>query len=295
MERYQHTIRHAICAKGIGLHSGEDVVMVLKPAKPNTGIVFKRTDLRPAVSIKLVPGCIQDTQLCSALVEGSAKVSTVEHLLSAISAFEIDNILIELSAPEVPIMDGSSAPFCFLLDAAGRIKQEKLREYKRILKPIRVADGDKFAEFVPTTEDNFHLNFSIDFDDPVISATPSDVSYTLEPRTYSKEVARARSFGFKKDLDYLHANDLGLGASLDNVIGIDKDGVMNPAGLRYEDEFVRHKLLDAIGDLYAAGPIIGSFTGYKSGHALNNQLLRKMLAEKDCFETTTLDALQAVA
>ena len=289
MERFQHTIRHTMCAKGIGLHSGTEINMKINPAPVNSGVVFVRVDLSPKVSIKLSPESIVDTKLCTALVKNKVKISTVEHLLSALAANEIDNIEIELSGAELPIMDGSSSPFSFLLEAAGRVSQKKLRQYKRILKPVKVQDGDKTAEFYPIEEDEFQLKFSIDFDHPVIAKTPSEISYVLDAKTYSKEIGRARSFGFKKDLDHLHAHNLALGANLNNVIGLDDTSVMNPEGLRYEDEFVRHKLLDAIGDLYAAGPILGGFRGHKSGHELNNRLLRELLKSPDAFEVVTLE------
>jgi UDP-3-O-[3-hydroxymyristoyl] N-acetylglucosamine deacetylase len=289
VERFQHTIRHTMCAKGIGLHSGTEINMKIKPAPANTGVVFIRADLSPQVSIKLSPESIIDTKLCTALVKNNVKISTIEHVLSALAASEIDNIEIELSGAELPIMDGSSSPFSFLLDAAGRVSQKKLRQYKRILKPVKVQDGDKIAEFYPTDLDEFQLDFSIDFDHPVIADTPSEITYVLDSKTYSKEIGRARSFGFKKDLDMLRAHNLALGANLENVIGIDDSSVMNPEGLRYEDEFVRHKLLDAIGDLYAAGPILGRFRGHKSGHELNNKLLRELLKTPEAFEVVTVE------
>ena len=262
--------------------------MKLKPAPVNSGVVFTRVDLPHKVSIKVTPEAIEDTKLCTALVKNDVKVSTVEHFLSALSAHEIDNIEVELSAAELPIMDGSSSPFSFLLDAAGRETQKKLRRYLRILKPVKVHEGDKTAEFSPLDVDEFQFSFSIDFDHPVIAKTPCEINYVLNSKTYSKEISRARSFGFKKDLDYLRAHKLALGASLDNVIGLDDTSVMNTMGLRYEDEFVRHKLLDAIGDLYAAGPILGQFKGHKSGHELNNRLLRELLKNSNAFEVVTL-------
>jgi UDP-3-O-[3-hydroxymyristoyl] N-acetylglucosamine deacetylase len=278
-----------MCAKGIGLHSGTEINMKIKPAPVNTGVVFIRVDLSPHVSIKLSPESIVDTKLCTALIKNNVKISTIEHVLSALAATEIDNIEIELSGAELPIMDGSSSPFSFLLDAAGRVSQKKLRKYKRILKPVRVQDGDKTAEFYPRDMDEFQLDFSIDFDHPVIAKTPSEISYVLDAKTYSKEIGRARSFGFKKDLETLRSHNLALGASLENVIGIDDTSVMNPEGLRYEDEFVRHKLLDAIGDLYAAGPILGGFRGHKSGHELNNRLLRELLKTPDAYEIVAVE------
>lgn len=292
MERFQHTIRHSISAKGIGLHSGKEVSMTLNPAPANTGVEFRRMDLPRKPSIKLSAENIVETPLCTSLVKGDIKISTIEHLLSALSAYEIDNIEIELNAAELPIMDGSSAPFCFLLESAGRAVQKKARLYKRILAPISVKDGDKLASFSPGDEEEFHMEFSIDFDHPVIAKTPSKVRYILDAKTYSKEISRARSFGFSKDLEALHQKHLALGASLDNVIGVGETSVLNPGGLRYEDEFVRHKLLDAVGDLYAIGPIIGRFKGHKSGHGLNNQLLRKLLSTKDAYEVVTLDSLE---
>jgi UDP-3-O-[3-hydroxymyristoyl] N-acetylglucosamine deacetylase len=289
VERFQHTIRHSMCAKGIGLHSGKEVTMKIKPAPVNSGVVFTRIDLPHEVSIKVTPEAIEESKLCTTLVKGQTKIATIEHFLSALAAHEIDNIEIELSAGELPIMDGSSSPFSFLLDAAGKETQKKKRRYLRILAPVKVQEGDKVAEFSPLSEDEFQLDFSIEFNHPVIADTPCEISYVLDSKTYSKEISRARSFGFKKDLDTLQAHQLALGASLDNVVGLDDSKVLNPSGLRYDDEFVRHKLLDAIGDLYAAGPILGQFRGHKSGHALNNRLLRELLKTPSAFEVVTLE------
>ncbi|MDO8953780.1 MAG: UDP-3-O-acyl-N-acetylglucosamine deacetylase [Gammaproteobacteria bacterium] len=278
----QQTIKNCISVVGKGLHSGKDVKLTMLPAPENTGIVFRRSDLSPVVSIQVNPDKIQETMLCTMLVDNKVKVATIEHVLSALSALEIDNIYLELNAEEVPILDGSAAPYIFLVQSAGIVAQSAPRKYLRIKKTIRVEQDDKFVELSPHM--GFHLKVSIDFSHPAIANTPKEVEFEFSAMGYIKEVARARTFGFASQLDQLHSQGLALGASLDNAVGIDDTGVINEDGLRFPDEFVKHKLLDAIGDLYSVGAIQGSYIGYKPSHALNNRLLRKLLADCDAWE-----------
>jgi len=278
----QHTIKNSISIVGKGLHSGKEVKLTFCPAAENSGITFKRTDISPQVSIKVSPDKIQETMLCTMLVEHDVKISTIEHVLSALSALEIDNVIIELNAEEVPIVDGSASPFVFLLQSAGIIAQATPRRYLLVKKAVRVEQDDKFVELSPHS--GFQLNVSIDFQHPAISNTSKQVEFEFSPISYSKEVARARTFGFAAQLEQLHNQGLALGASLENAVGLDDNGVINEEGLRFPDEFVKHKLLDAIGDLYSVGAIKGSYKAYKPSHALNNRLLRKLLAEQDAWE-----------
>lgn len=287
----QRTIANEIRARGIGLHTGHEAVMTLKPAPENSGIIFRRVDLDMPVDFKVSPEIVGETTLCTTIVNlkpdasaSDAKVATIEHLMSALAGIGIDNLLIELTSDEVPIMDGSSSDFIFLLQSAGIELQEQPKKFVRILKPVRV-ENDKggWAEFKPY--DGYRLNFSIDFDHPAFQQTAEKMSLEFSSTSYFKEVSRARTFGFMKDMEMLRARNLGLGASLKNAIGLDEEGVMNDEGLRNKDEFVRHKILDAVGDLYMLGhPIIGEFSAHKSGHALNNQLLRALLSNQDSYE-----------
>ncbi|MDF2529645.1 MAG: lpxC [Gammaproteobacteria bacterium] len=278
----QQTIKNSISVVGKGLHSGKEVKLTLSPAPENTGVVFKRTDLKPQISIHVSPDKIQETMLCTMLVEGGIKIATIEHVLSALSAMEIDNIYLELNAEEVPILDGSASPYVFLLQSAGITTQNAPRKYLRIKKTVRVEQDDKFVELSP--HNGFHLKVSIDFNHPVISNTPKEIDFEFSKIGYTKEVARARTFGFATQLEQLHAQGLALGATLENAVGLDEKGIINEEGLRFPDEFVKHKLLDAIGDLYSVGPIKGCYTGHKPSHALNNRLLRKLLSDKESFE-----------
>jgi len=279
----QRTIKTVIRATGVGLHSGEKVYLTLRPAAPNTGIVFHRTDLQPSVEIPATGDRVTETTLCTGLSCGQAKVQTVEHLMSALAGLGIDNLHIELSAAEVPIMDGSSGPFVFLLQSAGIVEQAAPKRFARITRPLEVRDGDKIARFTP--HDGFRLAFTIDFDHPLMSPATSTAEVEFSTDTYIREVSRARTFGFMRDLEYMRERNLGLGGSMDNAIVLDEFRVLNDDGLRYADEFVRHKILDAIGDLYLVGrPILGAFYGYKSGHALNNKLVRALLAAEDAWE-----------
>ena len=284
----QRTLKNVIRATGVGLHSGEKVYMTLRPAPVNTGIVFRRVDLDPVVEIPASGELVTETTLCTGLSCGPAKVQTVEHLLSALAGLGVDNAYIELSAAEVPIMDGSAGPFVFLLQSAGIVEQAAPKRFIRILKPIEVRDGDKIARFTPYN--GFKLGFTVQFDHPAIPAAQSRAEVEFSTEAYIKEVARARTFGFMRDLEYMRERNLGLGGSMDNAIVLDEFRVLNDDGLRYADEFVRHKILDAVGDLYLAGhPILGAYEGFKSGHALNNKLVRALLAETASWEEVSFE------
>ncbi len=282
----QRTLKNTIRATGVGLHSGQKVFMTLRPAAVDTGIVFRRTDLEPVVDIPARADLVTETMLCTGLSQDSGKVMTVEHLLSALAGLGIDNAYIDLSAAEVPIMDGSSGPFVFLLQSAGIQEQGAPKRFIRIRKPVEVRDGDKVARFVPY--DGFRLDFTVEFDHPAIPKAQSRAVVEFSTANYVKEVSRARTFGFMRDLEFMRERNLGLGGSMDNAIVLDEFRVLNEDGLRYADEFVRHKILDAVGDLYLAGhPIIGAFEGHKSGHALNNKLVRALLADATAWEEVT--------
>ncbi|MGI8560229.1 MAG: UDP-3-O-acyl-N-acetylglucosamine deacetylase [Luteimonas sp.] len=279
----QRTIKNVIRATGVGLHSGEKVYLTLRPAAVETGIVFRRVDLDPVVEIPADAQLVSETTLCTGLSRSGAKVQTVEHLMSALAGLGIDNMHVDLSAAEVPIMDGSSGPFVFLLQSAGITEQAAPKRFIRIKRPIEVRDGDKVARFEPF--DGFRLGFTVEFDHPAIPASQSRAEVEFSTANYIQEVSRARTFGFMRDLEYMRERNLGLGGSMDNAIVLDEFRVLNDDGLRYADEFVRHKILDAVGDLYLAGhPIIGAFEGFKSGHALNNKLVRALLAEPSAWE-----------
>jgi UDP-3-O-[3-hydroxymyristoyl] N-acetylglucosamine deacetylase len=284
----QRTLKTPVRATGVGLHSGVKVEMTLRPAAPNLGIVFRRMDLDPPAELTADPYLVTDTRLCSMLESGAAKVSTVEHLMSALAGLGIDNLLVDLTGPEIPIMDGSSAPFVFLLQSAGIVEQDAPKQYVRITQPIEVRDGDKWARFVP--HNGFKVEFTIDFKHPVFDKSGKSVSIDFADTAYTKEVSRARTFGFMHEVEYLRNQGLALGGSLDNAIVMDEFRVLNQDGLRYDDEFVKHKVLDAIGDLYLLGhPIIGAFEAYKSGHALNNALLRELLQHQESWEYASFE------
>jgi UDP-3-O-[3-hydroxymyristoyl] N-acetylglucosamine deacetylase len=284
----QRTLKDSIRATGIGLHSGAKVYMTLRPAPANTGIVFRRLDLREPVDVPAQALNVSDTMLGTTLEFGEGKVATVEHLLSALAGLGIDNLFIDLTAPEVPIMDGSAAPFVFLLQSAGIEEQNAAKRFIRIVKPVRVDEDDKWARLTP--HDGFKVNFEIDFDPPVLRKHRQKASLDFSTTSFLKEISRARTFGFLKDVETLRARDLALGGSLDNSIVMDDYRVLNEDGLRFRDEFVRHKVLDAVGDLYLLGScLIGEFTGYKSGHRLNNHLLRALLAQPECYEEVAFD------
>ena len=285
----QRTLKHVIRATGVGLHSGEKVYLTLRPAPVETGIVFRRVDLEPVAEIPARAELVHETMLCTGLSQGAGKVMTVEHLMSAFAGLGIDNAYVDLSAAEVPIMDGSAGPFVFLLQSAGIAEQAAPKRFIRIRQPVEVSDGDKTARFMPY--DGFRVGFTIEFDHPMIPAAQSRASIDFSTAAYVREVSRARTFGFMRDLEFMRERNLGLGGSMDNAIVLDEFRVLNDDGLRYGDEFVRHKILDAIGDLYLAGrPIIGAFEGHKSGHALNNRLVRALLADRAAWEEVTFEA-----
>ena len=277
-----------IRATGVGLHTGEKVAMALRPAQPGTGIVFRRTDLPEPVDIPASALAVTETRLCSGLEKNGVKVATVEHLMSAFAGLGVDNAYIDLNGPEVPIMDGSAGPFVFLIQSAGLEEQNAPKRYFRIKKSVEVRDGDKWARFDP--HDGLRISFSIVFDHPVFDKSAQSSTIDFADTSYVKEVARARTFGFMQDVESLRSNGLGLGGSLDNVVVMDEYRVLNAEGLRYSDEFVKHKMLDAIGDLYLVGsPLIGAYTAHKSGHALNNALLRKTLQEAGAADYVTFE------
>jgi len=282
----QRTLKNTIRATGVGLHTGEKVYLTLRPADPDTGIRFRRIDLNSPVIIKASPGNVGETTLSTTLVAGDVKISTVEHLLSAFAGLGIDNAIIDVSAAEVPIMDGSAGPFVFLLQSAGVEEQDRPKQYIRIKHNVRVEEGDKWAAFEPF--DGFKVTFTIDFEHPAFAEHVKTATMDFSSTSFVKEVSRARTFGFMKDIDMLRKNNLALGGSLDNAIVVDDNKILNEDGLRCADEFVKHKILDAIGDLYLLGhSLIGAFTGYKSGHGLNNKLLRTLLADKTAWEIVT--------
>lgn len=284
----QRTLKNTIRATGVGLHTGEKVYLTLRPAEPDTGIRFRRTDLDPPVDIQACAGNVGDTTLSTTLVNGEVRVSTVEHLLSALAGLGIDNALIEVTAPEVPIMDGSAAPFVFLIQSAGVVEQPRSKQFLRILRPVSVEQDDKRATFRPY--EGFRVSFAIDFDHPAFAANSLKVSVDFSSTTFVKDVSRARTFGFMHEIGYLRSKGLVLGGSLENAVVVDDQGVINEEGLRYKDEFVKHKILDAIGDLYLLGySLIGEFDAEKSGHALNNALLRELLDQRDAWELVTFE------
>ena len=284
----QRTLKNMIRATGVGLHTGAKVYMTLRPAAPNTGIVFRRTDLNPPMEIKGEPYAVGDTRLSSCLERNGVRVSTVEHLMSALAGLGVDNAYVDLTDAEVPIMDGSAGPFVFLLQSAGIEEQNARKKFIRILKPVEVREGDKWVRFEP--HNGFKLTMSIDFAHPVFDKTPQSVTVDFSTTSYVKEVSRARTFGFMQDVETMRSQGLALGGSLDNAIVMDEYRVLNSDGLRYEDEFVKHKVLDAIGDLYLLGhPLIGAFSGHKTGHALNNRLLRRLMEDKPSWELVSFE------
>ncbi len=284
----QRTLKNAIRATGVGLHTGEKVYVTLRPAAPDSGIIFRRVDLDQPVEIEARPDNVGDTRLSTTLVNGDVRVSTVEHLLSAFAGLGIDNAYVDLSAPEVPIMDGSAAPFVFLIQSAGIAEQNAPKRYIRIKQSVMVSDGDKWASFEPF--EGFKVSFSIDFDHPVFAKSSQSTVVDFSTTSFVKEVSRARTFGFTRDIEMLRNNNLVLGGSMDNAIVVDDYRVLNSDGLRYDDEFVKHKVLDAIGDLYLLGhSLIGEFHGHKSGHELNNRLLRTLLSREEAWELVTFD------
>ena len=284
----QRTLRNVIKATGVGLHSGDKVYLTMRPAPADSGIIFVRTDLEPAVEIQARAENVSDTTLSTTLEKDGVRVSTVEHLLSAMAGLGIDNAYIELTASEVPIMDGSAGPFVFLIQSAGIEEQNKAKRFIRIKKPITVENGDKVASFLPF--EGFKVSFSIDFDHPVFRERSVATSIDFSSTSFVKEISRARTFGFMHEIEYLRSKGLAQGGSVDNAIVVDEYRVLNEDGLRYEDEFVKHKILDAIGDLYLLGySLIGEFKAHKSGHALNNESLRELIARTDAWEMVTFE------
>ncbi|CBV41852.1 UDP-3-O-acyl-N-acetylglucosamine deacetylase [Halomonas elongata] len=284
----QRTLKNVIRATGVGLHSGKKVYLTLRPAPVDTGIVFVRTDLEPEVQIPARAENVTDTTLCTALSQDGVKVATVEHLMSALAGLGIDNAYVDVSAPEVPIMDGSAGPFVFLIQSAGIAEQDAPKQFIRIKREVVVRDGDKEAMFLPYQ--GFKVSFAIDFDHPVFEEQKQTATVDFSTTSFVKEVSRARTFGFMRDLEHLRSNNLALGGSLDNAIVVDDYRIVNEGGLRYDDEFVKHKVLDAIGDLYQLGhSLIGEFRGVKSGHALNNQLCRALIANPQAWEIVTFE------
>jgi UDP-3-O-[3-hydroxymyristoyl] N-acetylglucosamine deacetylase len=284
----QRTLRNSIRATGVGLHTGTKVLMTVRPAAADTGIVFLRTDLPGSALIPARAENVGETMLGTTIGSGAARVATVEHLLSAFAGLGIDNAQVDLNAPEVPIMDGSAGPFVFLLQSAGIEEQPVPKRFIRVKKPVRVQDGDKWAQFEPY--EGFKVNFEIEFDHPIFKRRIQSATMNFSTTAFLKEISRARTFGFMRDLESMRARNLALGGTLDNAIVLDDAGVMNEDGLRYEDEFVKHKILDAIGDLYLLGhSLIGEFSGHKSGHGLNNRLLRTLLADPEAWEEVSFE------
>lgn len=284
----QRTLRNSIKATGIGLHTGKKVYMTLRPGPIDSGIVFRRTDMTPVREVPAHSDYVSDTTMCTALECDGARVSTVEHLLSAMAGLGIDNAIVELSAEEVPIMDGSAGPFVFLIQSAGIEEQDAPKQFIRIKRPVTVTDGDKKASLVPF--DGFKVKFSISFDHPVFNDRTVDATVDFSSTSFVREVSRARTFGFMHEIEYLRSQGFALGGSVDNAIVVDQYRILNEDGLRYEDEFVKHKILDAIGDLYLLGKsLIGEFQAYKSGHSLNNLTLKALIEQKDAWEVVTFE------
>lgn len=284
----QRTVKNVIRATGVGLHTGEKVYLTLRPAAPDTGVVFRRVDVNEPVIIKAIHDNVGPTTLSTTLEQDGVRVSTVEHLLSAMAGLGIDNAYVDVSAPEVPIMDGSSGPFVFLIQSAGIVEQEAPKRFIRIKKSVVVEEADKWARFDPF--EGFKVKFSIDFDHPAFKNCPASAEIDFSTTSFVKEISRARTFGFMSDIEHLRKQNLVLGGSMDNAIVVDEYRVLNEDGLRYEDEFVKHKILDAIGDLYLLGhSLIGAFSGYRSGHALNNKLLKALIADESAWEEVTFE------
>lgn len=279
----QRTLKSLVRTTGVGLHTGARVTLTLRPALADTGIVIRRTDLPEPKDFKIAPELVTDTRLCSALEANGAKVATVEHLMSALAGLGIDNVYIDLDGPEVPILDGSAAPFVYLIQSAGIEALPAAKRFIRITREVRVEDGDKWARFTP--HEGFTMTFTIDFDHPVFRSSAKEITLDFARQSYVKEVSRARTFGFMRDVEYLRSRGLALGGTLDNAVVLDDFRVLNSDGLRYADEFVKHKALDAVGDLYLTGhPILGAFAAHKSGHGLNNVLLRALMADATAWE-----------
>lgn len=283
----QRTLKQTVSTVGIGLHSGKKVSLNLRPAPANTGIVFRRVDMDPPRLVELHPELVGETMLCTTLIDHDVKVATIEHLLSALAGLGIDNLYVDMDAPEIPIMDGSAAPFLYLILSAGIQELKAAKRFIRIKRPIQAGKGEGWAKLLPYA--GFKAEFEIEFEHPAVRSTKQSLHIDFSHQAYASEVARARTFGFMRDVEMLRSRNLGLGGSLENAIVLDEYRVLNPDGLRYSDEFIRHKILDAIGDLYTLGHgIIGSYQAYKSGHAINNLLVRELLQQVDAWEMVTL-------
>ncbi|MDO8412950.1 MAG: UDP-3-O-acyl-N-acetylglucosamine deacetylase [Gallionellaceae bacterium] len=287
----QRTLKNSVSVTGVGLHSGERVTLGLRPAPANTGIVFRRTDVKPVEEIRARAELVHDTRLSTCMEQNGVRVATIEHLMSAFAGLGIDNAYVDLDSAEVPIMDGSAGTFIFLLQSAGIVEQSAAKKFIRIQKPVEIKQGDKWVRFDPYN--GYKLTFTINFAHPVFADAGQHVVVDLGEESYVRDISRARTFGFMQDVENMRAQGLALGGSLDNAIVMDEYRVLNADGLRFEDEFVKHKVLDAIGDLYLLGhPLIGAFSGYKSGHALNNALLRALLADEQAWEFVTFDSVE---
>ena len=286
----QRTLKSSVSVTGVGLHSGAKVMLGLRPAPVNTGIVFRRVDVKPVEEIRAQADLVNDTRLSTCMEQNGVRVATIEHLMSAFAGLGIDNAYVDLDSAEVPIMDGSAGTFIFLLQSAGVVEQSSAKRFIRIKKTVEVIQGDKWVRFDPFH--GYKLTFTINFAHPVFADTKQHVTVDLGEHSYIREISRARTFGFMQDVEYMRSQGLALGGSLDNAIVMDDYRVLNADGLRFEDEFVKHKVLDAIGDLYLLGhPVIGAFSGFKSGHALNNALLRELLADDQAWEFVTFDSV----
>ena len=285
----QRTLKSIVQMTGVGLHSGRKVTLTLRPAAANTGVIYRRTDLNPPVDFPADPESVRDTVLCTALVnDEGVRISTVEHLNAALAGMGIDNVVIEVDAPEIPIMDGSASPFVYLLQSAGIEELNTAKKFIRIKKPVRIEDGDKWAEIRPYN--GFRLDFTIDFNHPAIESDDQRLVFDFSSQSFIKDISRARTFGFMRDIEYLQSQNLCLGGSFDCAIVLDDYRILNEDGLRFDNEFVTHKVLDAVGDLYMCGhSILGELSAYKSGHALNNQLLRAVLADQEAWEWATIE------
>ncbi|OGT24456.1 MAG: UDP-3-O-[3-hydroxymyristoyl] N-acetylglucosamine deacetylase [Gallionellales bacterium RIFOXYB12_FULL_54_9] len=284
----QRTLKSSVSVTGVGLHSGEKVTLSLRPAQPNSGVVFRRVDVRPVEEICACAHLVHDTRLSTCMEQNGVRIATIEHLMSALAGLGIDNVVVEMDGAEVPIMDGSAGTFIFLLQSAGIVEQSVPKKFIRIKKTVEVKQGDKWVKFEPYN--GYKLTFTINFAHPVFANTKQHVTLDLDEHAYVRDISRARTFGFMQDVEYMRSQGLALGGSLDNAIVMDEYRVLNADGLRFEDEFVKHKVLDAIGDLYLLGhPVIGAFSGFKSGHALNNALLRELLADDQAWEFVTYD------
>lgn len=288
----QRTLQSSVSATGVGLHSGEPVMLKINPAALDHGIVFRRVDLPEPNTISARPDAVNDTRLSSTLVDGAVRVGTIEHLMSSFAALGLDNLLVDIDAPEIPIMDGSASPFVFLMREAGIIEQDGAKRFIRIKKMVRVEQGDKWVQLDP--HEGFKVDLTIDFSHPAFRRAAQTIRIDFSQTSFLDEISRARTFGFMHEVEFMREHGLGLGGSLDNAIVLDDRDVLNSGGLRYADEFVRHKLLDAVGDLYILGhPLIAAFSGFKSGHAMNNLLLRQVLGDPDAWEYVTFDNSEA--